>query len=55
MVKVFVLCVVMLLVTGCGTVRGLIVGFEATTAGLSQDMLGAVDGVAERDQLDIDR
>jgi len=37
---------------GCGTVRGLITSFEATSAGLAQDMRGAVNGIERADSGD---
>ena len=36
--------------TGCGTVRGVLTGIEATGAGLIQDMRGAGDGIDRADE-----
>ena len=38
-----VLC--LLVVLGCGTVRGVVDGLESTGAGVIQDINGAIDGI----------
>jgi biopolymer transport protein ExbB/TolQ len=48
MMKVMLIVCSMSMV-GCGTVRGMIDGFESISVGLAQDMRGMTDGVAEAD------
>ena len=39
----------LILLVGCGTVKGVLTGVEATSAGILQDLRGAVDGIDRAD------